>query len=271
MSEAEFSLCQLQNWMLGMLVPHGPVVNRQNHGDLNVASIVKESQRLSAVKHLDIYRDSYIARLRACLQNQFGAVAYALGDGLFESFANQYLDAYPSESYTLNMLGERFADFLEEIRPDAGFEEKEIWPDFMIELAEFEYALSELFDDRTIENNVVPAFDTPDELLRLNPVFGLFRHHFPICRYYLDFTQDKKPELPLPEDSFCAVTRRHYKLNLFPIRSTQYYFLKIMQKGKSVEDAKKEFVKTFDFDRKEMEIIWPVWRKKFIEWGFLCV
>src|SRR6202008_4858565 len=111
-----------------------------------VEDIVNQSQRLSAVHHLDLYRHSYIARLRSCMQSQFSALAYALGSELFELFADQYLDTYPSESYTLNTLGEKFAIFLQEPRPDAGQEPKETWPDFMIELAGFEYALSKIFD-----------------------------------------------------------------------------------------------------------------------------
>src|ERR1700733_1314411 len=98
-SEIEtFSLIQLQNWMQGMLVQHVPVAD----GDVTVEDVVSASKRLSAVRHLNIYRQSYIARLRACMQNQFGALAYALGAELFELFADQYLDSTPSESYTLN-------------------------------------------------------------------------------------------------------------------------------------------------------------------------
>jgi hypothetical protein len=265
MIETGFSLTQLQNWMLGMLVHHVPVINEP----VLVETIVNPSQRLSAVKHLEIYRHSYIARLRACMQNQFSALAYALGNELFESFADQYLNAYPSESYTLNTLGERFADFLEQTRPDADEQQKESWPDFMIGLAEFEYALSEIFDEKAGGNNSIPDNNTPDEQLSISPVLRLFHHQFPICKYYLDFTGEKKPDLPFPEESFCAVVRRDYKLGLFIIQGAQYYFLLSMQQGRLVEYAKNELVKTFDFDRSAVDTIWPEWRRNFIASGFL--
>lgn len=269
MEDAEFSLSQLQNWMLGMLVRHGHDVSGKNSRRTNVANIVRATKRLSATRHLDIYRQSYIARLRACMQQQFSAVRYALGNQLFESFADQYLDAYPSESYAVNKLGERFEDFLEQLRPDAGKELNETWPDFMIELAGFEYALSEIFDENGIEEKAFPQDETPDESLKIAPVLGLFNHRFPIGQYYLEFIQGKNPELPSPQKNFCAVARHDYKLVLFAITEAQYYFLNSLKLGRSVEQAKDNLVKKLDFDRHDLELAWPEWRRYFTASGFL--
>jgi hypothetical protein len=270
MESNRFSLAQLQNWMQGMLVHHVPLDNSNIKEPVEVENVVNSSKRLSAVKHLDIYRYSYIARLRACMQSQFSALAYALGNDLFELFADQYLDTYPSQSYTLNTLGEKFPAFLEETRPDASDEQKETWPDFMIELAGFEYALSVIFDEDANENSILIPNDTPNELLKLAPVFHLFHHQYPICSYYLEFSQGKEPELPFPEESYCAVTRHNYKLGLFTIRGAQYYFLKSMQQGNSVKDAKNDMIRTFGFDRAEVDRIWPEWKRSFIEAGFFA-
>jgi hypothetical protein len=269
MEEAEFSLTQLQNWMLGMLVRHAPHVGGKNPNRTNVANVVQATKRLSATRHLDIYRQSYVARLRACMEQQFSALRYALGNQLFESFADQYLDVYPSESYAVNKLGERFEDFLEQLRPDAGLELNETWPDFIIELAGFEYGLSEMFDEKGIEEKRIPQDDTPDELLKIVPVLGLFNHRFPTSKYYLEFSQGKNPELPLPKKSFCAVVRRDYKLRIFTISEAQYYFLNSLKLGRSVEQAKDNLVKKLDFDIIELESAWPEWRRYFTASGFL--
>ena len=141
----------------------------------------------------------------------------------------------------------------------------------MIELAEFEYALSEIFDERATDDNHNPGDDAADEYLKITPLLRLFHHRFPICRYYLEYTQDKKPELPFPDESFCAVTRRDYKLGLFTIHGAQYYFLKSMQQGKSVAEAKDELIKVFDFDRAELEAIWPKWKGSFIASGLFSI
>src|SRR3982751_6908978 len=100
LTDKKFTLSQIQNWMQSALVQ--PDLEAQPENFIN------ESSRLNAARHLNIYRQSYIARLRECMKNQFSALAYALGEDLFQMFADQYLDARPSESYTLNNLGKKF-------------------------------------------------------------------------------------------------------------------------------------------------------------------
>ena len=263
-----FNLSQLQNWMQGMLVYHIPMNNSDNDNPIRVEDVINASQRLNAENHLGIYRYSYIARLRSCMQSQFSALAYALGSELFEMFADQYLDTYPSESYTLNTLGEKFASFLEQTRPDADQETKETWPDFMIELARFEYALSVIFDQDVRDNDDIISDDTHEVSLKLTPVFHLFKHQFPICNYYLDYNQGKKPDLPFPEESYCAVVRRNYKLGLFHLRKPQYYFLESMQQHLQFDEAVKHFINTQNIPQSAFDKIWPEWKRTFIDAGF---
>jgi len=259
----QLTLAQMQNWMQSVLIQQNYQVRAANPEHL-----INESSRLTAVRHLGIYRQSYIARLRECMKNQFSALAYALGEELFQMFADQYLDAYPSGSYSLNDLGGRFPDFLEETRPDAGQEDKESWIDFMIQLARFEYTLSLVFDEHSDEEIEPATESTPDEKLKLAPIFHLFYHPYPICRYYLDVTRKKKPELPFEEDSYSVVTRNNYRLSLLEIKSAQYYFLKILAKGDSIAKAKEHFVNNYGFDAKRLDNAWNHWRKTFITAGF---
>ena len=141
----------------------------------------------------------------------------------------------------------------------------------MIELAEFEYALSEVFDAKVDDDPGIPTDDTPDEMLKIAPLIRIFHHHFPVCNYYLDYTQEKKPELPFPEDSFCAVVRRDYKLGLFHIREAQYHFLERMFEHNSVLSAKNDLVENFHCDKDSLDAIWPQWRKFFVASGLLVL
>lgn len=255
---------EVHNWMQAMLVQHVPV----SHSGATIADMVNASQRLSAAQHLTIYRQSYIARLRACMQNQFKALAYALGEELFQAFADQYLDNNPSISYTLNNLGEKFSLFLEETRPDAESDQKEEWPDFMIELAAFEYALSIIFDMQETDGINVPDSSTPDHLLIASPTLHLFEHQFPICSYYLDFNGGHSPELPFPQQSYCAVSRQNYRLGLFSLGVDQYCFLNYIKAGASIAEAKDKLIASFNCDSTNLERMWPIWRKNFIASGF---
>lgn len=270
MTKTDYSSADIQRWMQHILVQQSASRHPGNLINATVADIVRPSTRLSADRHLAIYRMSYIARLRECMRNQFAALAYALGNDLFEAFTDQYLDVYPSHSYTLNDLGANFPAFLEETRPDKDEPTRELWPDFMIELAKFEYALSLIFDEHAADDLTLATSYTPDEELRLPPVFHLFQHRFPVCSFYLDFHRQNNPQLPFPADSWCVVTRRQYKLGLFHLKPAQYHFLTLMQQTGSVAAATTLLCQTFNFAPAQVATIWPEWRAYFIESGFLC-
>lgn len=260
-TETNSELEKIQNWLQSVLI--SPEINTAQAGNF-----INDSQRLTATRHLSIYRQSYIARLRECMKNQFSALAFALGEELFQMFADQYLNAYPSNSYTLNNLGKNFPAFLEETRPDAESEEKESWIDFIIELANFEYSLSVIFDEHDDENFVLADDSTPAEALKLIPVFHLFRHTYPVCRYYLDVVKKREPELPFEEESFCVVSRYNYRLSLLEINPAQFYLLEKLSNGETLANAQEDLISNFNFDKAKFENVWQVWRKNFIAAGF---
>jgi hypothetical protein len=259
-TDKQFTLSQIQNWMQSALVDPDSQTPPEN--------FINESSRLNAARHLNIYRQSYIARLRECMKNQFSALAFALGEDLFQMFADQYLDAHPSGSYTLNDLGKKFPDFLEETRPDAAESEKEEWIDFIIELARFEYELSVIFDAQTEEEFKPADESTPDEALKPAPLLRLFHHRHPVSRYYLEVTQKKAPELPFEEESFCAVTRNDFRLSLSDLKPAQFYFLERLTEGETIAQAKEFFINNYGFAAARLDDAWQEWRKNFIASGF---
>lgn len=269
MNDAPFPQAVLQQWMQAMIT-HQAAGSADNLATIRVPDVVNASERLSAGRHFDIYRSSYIARLRECMRNQFGALAYALGTELFEAFTDQYLHTYPSHSYSLNTLGFAFAAFLQQTRPDAEEQQKESWPDFMIELAAFEYALSLIFDEDSTEECIAATEDTPDEQLILTPVFYLFHHRYPICKYYLEYSRKAEPELPFPEESWCVITRINYRLGLFVIKPAQFRFLSALKDGCDIDGAKKAVMDSFHFTNDEIEILWAEWKKFFVASGFFA-
>jgi hypothetical protein len=203
MEPKKLSLTEVQQWMMDMLTSPFPPEDGED-----VEGRIAKGPRLSARRHLQLYRQSYIARLRECMKKQFAALAYTLGEELFVQFADEYLLHYPSDSYSLNTLGKRFAAFLEESRPDAGEERKEDWCDFMVDLASFEYDLAVLFDEADREDG--------------KPLFRVFKHRHPIARYYLEFSQGKAPELYEPQTSYCKVSRDNYRLSIHEITEKAY-------------------------------------------------
>src|ERR1044072_8979402 len=112
MSVDQDRLESLQRWMIeAMIGPDG--------GDADpLAATFLPGPKLSSSACLAIYQRSYILRLRKCLEEQFPASYHALGAALFAEFADEYLRASPSDSYTLHELGRRCPEWVSQNCPD---------------------------------------------------------------------------------------------------------------------------------------------------------
>ena len=179
------ALEQLQAWMQAMLVHSGcPTAETLLH--------IEPSPTLSPPERLAIYQRGYYARLIQCLEGQYKALCHALGKELFDDFAREYLLQCPSGSPTLAVLGEQFSAYLESTRPDKDLETKELWVDFMVDLARFEWDLYRSFDAPGNEGKPYAAPDSEDSKLRLQPCFFLHRYRFPVSAYYEGVARDRK-------------------------------------------------------------------------------
>ena len=268
----EIPLTKVQEWLQqSLLNPYARLQRPQDPGESNaprLEELVKSSKRLSAEQHLAIYQRSYTARLRDCMSKQFSALEYALGEDLFCGFADEYLQQYPSSNYNLILLGENFEAYLEATRPDKNERVKEDWPDFMIELARFEYAINIIFEEKANENYELATPGTAEDTLQLIPVFNLFEFQFPIRWYYSAFANEEEPDLPLPQQSFCVITRHRYKLAIHDLNQGQYLFLQYLKAGLSIAQAKEQFSSQKTVDKNQLETFWPQWKEQWHKVGF---
>jgi hypothetical protein len=244
----------------------------QKHQKEFINTEVQSSARMSAKAHLGVYQRSYVMRLQQCMGSQFSALKFALGDDIFHLFSRQYLHTYPSKHYSLNNLGDDFSLFLEQTRPDAQHEVKEDWPDFMIELAEFEYNLNLLFDleipGSPLDHEQIQASSTTiDSQLNLVPVLKLFCQKHPIFDYYRAFNAQQQPELALPKTSYGLIIRRNYRLGLIDLSNSQYLFIKSFLNSQNIETAKLALVENGDNDKRVVEGLWQSCRSYLIKMG----
>jgi len=238
-------------------------------GPAAVESVLNHSARLSAQEHLAIYQRSYVARLRSCMAQQFSALEYALGKDLFQGFADDYLAANPSTHYNLAELGRLFPAYLQANRPDALSAEKEDWIDFVIELAAFEYALSELFDRQADEDYRLANMADAEDEIGLVPAYALFRFQFPSSAFYTRFKKGESPDLPFAAASHCVVIRHQYKLAVYEVQPDHYAFLGLLAQGMTVAAAKAAFIQHHTLDDKTFAQLWPVWKQKWIAGNLL--
>lgn len=241
-------LDRLQQWMQAVIThPRGVRSELASEGALRsldaginlVEEIVLPSAELSGAERLAIYCRSYHARLLQCFQSMFPTLRGALGEELFNRFALDYLQQHPPSGYTLNLLADAFPQYLVETRPDADRpqDERERWPDFIIELASLELAFFKVYDGLGVEGRALPRVRdvlsfAAEHILQACPspvpCLRLFAFSYPVHTYMLAARRDEKPELPAPLKSFVAMTRLNYRVRLYELSAPQYVLLEAL-------------------------------------------
>src|SRR5688572_337502 len=105
-------LAELQNWMASLLVrrralPKDAEVTRA------AVAYATGNDRLLPVDQVEIYREQYWLRHTASLVEDFPGLGGILGQRAWERLVEEYLVAFPPETYTLRDLGQRVPAFIE--------------------------------------------------------------------------------------------------------------------------------------------------------------
>ena len=161
MNDKPRQLDHVQRWMQQVIMhPDGIVAgidSEEARQEIDIESadieqVVCRSRSLSSIERLQVYGNAYYARLLECLRNEFPATTHAVGEEVFDGFAFGYLQAYPSQSYTLAHLGTQFPRYLAETSPAVDTDDAMgDWPAFLVDLATLERCYSEVFDGPGVE------------------------------------------------------------------------------------------------------------------------
>lgn len=234
------ALWRIQSWMYAAVTrPLG--IAAAVPSSRAIEEMVRPSATLTSEQRLNIYHRSYYARLLECMESMFPALRHAIGAELFRRFAVGYLEANAPESYTLNRLADRFPAYLEATRPEASpSEERESWPDFLIELAALELAYVQIFDGPGVEGQAVAG--VPEVLAipagrlvpMLVPCLRLFSFQYPVHEYANSCRRDQAPELPDLKPSFVLMTRRDYRVRTLELSMPQFEVLQRLDGSSSL-------------------------------------
>jgi hypothetical protein len=251
MNEVPDSLLALQRWMLGALTHPEQVAAEQ------CAQHLRAPPRQGAAQRLQIYQRSYFARLTTSLAEQHPGLCHALGDELFDDFAQQYLRAHPPSSHTLHDIGRQLPDWLQHTRPDRDTATQEGWIDFLVDLARYERASFELFDAPGSEGQVLPTADTPDAELYLQPSVVLAEYRYAVATYHHEVRAGRLPAFPAPQPAALALVRRDYRITTLPLERVHLLFLRELRERGTLDGAVGAVARAVE--RSEDEV-WQSWR-----------
>lgn len=254
---------------------------RLKRGELE--AVIRRSKNVTAADRLAIYANAYYSRLLECLASFFPVLQTALGADVFESFAFEYLQHYPSESYTLDRLGDNFARFLDETRPEPeeGAETGEVsWPDFLIDLTTLEWNLNKVFDGPGVEFQPLltaealqsfPPESFADAHLVPVPCLRLLTFRYPVNAYYTaarHAEEGEEVEVPDPAEERIALSRRDFVVRRYPLDPAQYALLEKILAGETVGDALAAAAEASGLDDEALGAAFQAWFRLWVAEGF---
>ena len=251
------TLSRLQRWMLSVITHPDGVLEGARSAEARqqiavspdeLEQIVQRSRNQTSVERLAVYANAYYARLIECLEEEFPAMAYALGEETFRAFACEYLQRYPPGSYTLAKLAANFPRFLRETRPakDAQDDGATDWTDFLIDLATLERTYSEVFDSPGAEGIDTLQRDDladisperwPDTRLLLVACVRLLELQFPAHEFAAAVKRGQEPTIPSSSATFLLVTRRNYVVHPRAVSKLEFSVLQGICAGRSVGEV----------------------------------
>jgi hypothetical protein len=192
--------------------------------------LVLRSKTLDSYQRIGIYRDMYLARLREALASDYGALLHFLGDEAFTELVAGYVEAHPSQSYTLNRLGDHLSEY---IRSASRLPRRE----FLYDLARLELAMSQLFDAaespvlkrKTIANIPPEAWETA----RLKPIeaFRLLAFRYPVNAYLKSVRDRTAHPSTRRKNNWVVIFRRNYTLRRLDLTRPAYELLSSLADG----------------------------------------
>ena len=282
----------VQQWFQAVIThPEGigPGIETQQAQELipiertELERIVRRSHRLSADQRLAVYANAYYARLVECLGECFPVFRKATGEEVFNSFAFEYLQRYPSTSYTLDRLGRHFGRFLDETRPQSETSSDALdadWLDFLIDLATLEWTVAQVFDGPGAEHTRtlgpsdlrnVPVEHFSQATLTTVVCFRLLKFRYPVNTYYTAVRGSKdSTEIPIPDGlpEYAAITRCQYVVRRYILTATQYTLLKRLQAGETVSEAISAAAEDSHLDDNRLSTDLHSWFRTWISEGF---
>jgi hypothetical protein len=182
-------LHQLQSWLFQRVTEAvGPGrsegVATAADRDVELQEHVVSGNRAASAR-VEVYRHGYFARLVECLEDDYPALAHALGAERFEALCRDFIALYPPASASLNYYGAPLAQYCGR-RPES-------WSAFAAELAQLEWAVVEVIhaeEGERLDSAALGRLSAEQwSAVRLvpSPALRLLRHAYPAAEYYQAF------------------------------------------------------------------------------------
>ena len=240
--QSDLALAPLQEWMQAVVTHPSDVYEAAEAAEIAVDDVILPSRTLQPIQRVGIYHGMYMLRMIEALTVDYAAVAQFLGEHAFEHLVRDYVQQFPSRSYTFNRLGDSLPEYI----ASSSLKRR----NFLHDLAALELAMTLVFDEAEAEplpadaiasiapEQVADARIVPIPALRLlaldydaNEAFQAFR--------------EERPMKARRQKSWLAVHRRDYGVYRMPLTREAFVFLEALVARQTIGSAIETFHRRF--------------------------
>lgn len=253
-------LRRLQRWMQEVVVHPGTIEEAvaSDSAERQISSsqlerVVRPSHTMTSAERIGVYHGMYLLRMEEALAIDYPVTRSFLGARSFERLVRQYVERFPSRSYTLNRLGDHLPQFFAD-RPD--------WPEaaFLHDLARLELAMTEVFDEQESKPLAAAELEAVPqerwESLRLRPVaaFRLLELKHSVIPHLLAYHRDEPSPRPRRRASWLALYRRDYSVLRLELTRPEHDLLRALADGAQLGEALGVAVAAMKSSRRQAQV-----------------
>ena len=243
MSLEKSELTRIQRWMQEVVVHPGTVEDAiESDGAVReipserLSEVVLPSHSMTSAERIGVYHAMYLMRMEEALETDYPVIRYHLGDHQFGHLVREYVQRYPSTSYTLNRLGDQLPQF---------FLDEPEWHDaaFLHDLARLELAMTEVFDEEessvlgSEELEAVPPEAWEEARLRPIPALRLLAFEHAVIPNLVAYHKDRPSPSPRRRATWVALYRRDYSVLRLELSRAEFDLLKAIIDGAPLGEA----------------------------------
>jgi hypothetical protein len=201
-----------------------------------LGEVVLPSHSMTSAERMGVYHGMYLMRMEEALETDYPVIRYHLGDHQFAHLVREYVQRYPSTSYTLNRLGDHLPQF---------FLDEAEWPQaaFLHDLARLELAMTEVFDQEespvlgASELEEIPTEAWEEAILRPIAAFRLLAFKHSVIPNLVAFHEDRPSPSPRRRASWVALYRRDYSVMRLELSRAEHDLLRALVDGAPLGEA----------------------------------
>jgi hypothetical protein len=242
MPRSDVALAPLQEWMQSVVTHPADVYEAAEAAEIAVDEVILPSQSLQPIQRIGIYHGMYMLRMIEALTVDYAALAQFLGEHAFEHLVRDYVEQFPSRSYTFNRLGDSLPEYLA----------SSTWKrrTFLRDLAKLELAMTQVFDEAEAAPLPADAIGAiaPEEVADARiipiPALRLLALDYDANEAFQAF-RDEAPMKPRRQKTWLAVHRRDYGVYRMPLTREAHTFLECLEARQTIGSAIETFNQRF--------------------------